>query len=264
MENDDIISIFGMVDKDIVQKLQDFLASTLDFAFLCIYHDIYLTQLSGETDFCRMINGNNCEICDKCHRDVADKALYENKTIIKECPLGLTLFSIPISINGKYMLSVVGGQVLTEPLNENKFRQQAKTFGINPDEYLLEIKKIKVIEPKKLESLTELLKIMADLLAAVSYSNYHLAELGVDYRIPTNVALKEWYAQSYCNKDKPLSSRERDVLKLVLLGKSNTEIAEELFISVHTAKSHVSSILEKCKVQDRVQLAVKTVREGLL
>jgi len=45
---------------------------------------------------------------------------------------------------------------------------------------------------------------------------------------------------------------------------SNTEIADELAISVHTAKKHVSSLLEKMKVDDRVQVAVKAVREGLL
>lgn len=264
MENDDIISIFSMVDKDIVQKLQDFFASTLDFAFLCIYHDIYLTELSGETDFCKKLNTERCGFCEQCHRDLAETALYENKTIIKECHLGLTHFSIPISVNGKYMLSVVCGQVLTKPLDEDKFRQIAKKVGIDAEEYLPELRKIKVFPYEKIKALSELLKIVADLLAAVSYSNYQLAELGVDYRIPTNVALKDWYAQSYCNKDKPLSAREKEVLKLIIMGKSNTEIAEDLFISVHTAKSHVSSILEKFNVEDRVQLAVKTVRDGLL
>ncbi len=62
---------------------------------------------------------------------------------------------------------------------------------------------------------------------------------------------------------KPLTEREYEVLKLVIMGKSNTEIAEELHISVHTAKAHVCSILQKMSVGDRVQAAVKAVREGL-
>ena len=64
--------------------------------------------------------------------------------------------------------------------------------------------------------------------------------------------------------NKPLTDREIQVLKLIVLGMSNTEIADELAISVHTAKKHVSSLLEKMKVDDRVQVAVKAVREGLL
>lgn len=62
---------------------------------------------------------------------------------------------------------------------------------------------------------------------------------------------------------KPLSEREYDVLKLVVMGKTNTQIAEELSISVHTAKAHVCSILQKMSVDDRIQAAVKAVREGI-
>lgn len=63
---------------------------------------------------------------------------------------------------------------------------------------------------------------------------------------------------------KSLTEREHEVLKQVVMGKSNTEIAHELLISVHTAKAHVCSILQKMSVNDRVQAAVKAVREGLV
>ncbi len=63
---------------------------------------------------------------------------------------------------------------------------------------------------------------------------------------------------------KPLTEREFEVLKLVVEGKSNPEIAKELIVSVHTAKAHVGSIMQKMSVEDRVQLAVKAVREGIV
>jgi len=53
-------------------------------------------------------------------------------------------------------------------------------------------------------------------------------------------------------------------LKHLVDGKSNTEIAKELIVSVHTAKAHVCSILQKMCVNDRVQAAVKAVKEGLV
>lgn len=62
----------------------------------------------------------------------------------------------------------------------------------------------------------------------------------------------------------PLSERELEVLKLVVLGKSNTMIAEELIVSVHTAKAHVCNILHKMQVSDRVQAAVKAMKLGLV
>jgi len=63
---------------------------------------------------------------------------------------------------------------------------------------------------------------------------------------------------------KNLTEREYEVLKLVVMGESNTEIAEELLISVHTAKAHVCSILQKMGVSDRVQAAVKAVKEQMV
>ena len=64
--------------------------------------------------------------------------------------------------------------------------------------------------------------------------------------------------------ERPLTEREHEVLKYIVMGKSNTEIADELFISVHTAKAHGCSILQKMAVEHRVQAAVKAVREELV
>ena len=62
----------------------------------------------------------------------------------------------------------------------------------------------------------------------------------------------------------PLTEREYEVLKHLVTGKSNTEIAKELIVSVHTAKAHVCSILQKMCVNDRVQAAVKAVKENIV
>jgi two-component system, NarL family, response regulator LiaR len=61
-----------------------------------------------------------------------------------------------------------------------------------------------------------------------------------------------------------LSSRELEVLKLLVDGKSNPEIAEILLISLSTAKAHVRSIMGKLAVDDRVQAAVIALRSGLV
>lgn len=61
-----------------------------------------------------------------------------------------------------------------------------------------------------------------------------------------------------------LTEREKDVLKLLVQGKSNPEIASEIYISPHTAKAHVTNILIKMGVDDRVQAAVKAVQMKLV
>jgi DNA-binding NarL/FixJ family response regulator len=61
-----------------------------------------------------------------------------------------------------------------------------------------------------------------------------------------------------------LSKRERDVLRLVVEGRSNEKIGEGLSIDAGTARNHVSHILAKLGVDNRVQAAVRAVREGLV
>lgn len=64
--------------------------------------------------------------------------------------------------------------------------------------------------------------------------------------------------------DVALTEREREVLRLVASGKENDEIARELFISPHTVKNHISSILLKLQVANRIQAAVRAVREEMI
>ncbi|HSA06531.1 MAG TPA: response regulator transcription factor [Candidatus Gastranaerophilales bacterium] len=61
-----------------------------------------------------------------------------------------------------------------------------------------------------------------------------------------------------------LTEREFEVLKLVVDGKSNNEIADLLKISEHTAKAHVCNIIQKLVVDDRTQAAVKAIKEGIV
>jgi NarL family two-component system response regulator LiaR len=58
----------------------------------------------------------------------------------------------------------------------------------------------------------------------------------------------------------PLSPREREVLDLIARGHSNRQIAHELIIGEQTVKSHVSNILTKLDLQDRVQAAIFALR----
>ncbi len=65
------------------------------------------------------------------------------------------------------------------------------------------------------------------------------------------------------NLKNSLTSRELEVLKLLIDGKTNSQIADEIIVSINTAKAHVGSILTKMHVTDRVQAAVKAVRANM-
>jgi len=60
----------------------------------------------------------------------------------------------------------------------------------------------------------------------------------------------------------PFTEREREILKLIVEGKSSKGIAEELFISIHTVSTHRKNILNKANVKNPVELVSKVINEG--
>lgn len=75
---------------------------------------------------------------------------------------------------------------------------------------------------------------------------------------------KNGSSKAFRSSHSNLTNREYEVLKLVVDGRSNSEIAKILCISEHTAKAHVCNIIQKLVVDDRTQAAVKALREGIV
>ncbi len=109
---------------------------------------------------------------------------------------------------------------------------------------------LKDIDPVKLAD------VVRDVASGVCWIDPQVAQLALNaFPKPENTSLLP--SKSGAPGRVPLTERECEVLKHLVMGKSNTEIAKELIVSVHTAKAHVCSILQKMCVNDRVQAAVK-------
>lgn len=116
---------------------------------------------------------------------------------------------------------------------------------------------LKDIDPIKLAD------VIRDVANGVCWLDAEVAEK-VLRSFPKQDKLSLLNSKSNQDSQVPLTEREYEVLRHLVSGKSNTEIAKELIVSVHTAKAHVCSILQKMCVNDRVQAAVKAVREGIV
>ncbi len=64
--------------------------------------------------------------------------------------------------------------------------------------------------------------------------------------------------------DYNLTAREMQILKLITEGYSNTDITQELSLSINTIKVHVASILQKLEVNDRLQAALKAIKNNIV
>jgi DNA-binding NarL/FixJ family response regulator len=70
--------------------------------------------------------------------------------------------------------------------------------------------------------------------------------------------------RDYTDSLNGITSREFDIMKLVARGKTNAEIAEELFISEATVRTHVSNLLNKLDLRDRVQIVSFAYESGIV
>ncbi|MCP8850992.1 response regulator [Latilactobacillus sakei] len=80
----------------------------------------------------------------------------------------------------------------------------------------------------------------------------------------TNKMMNRMTHQAETKLYEDLTNREREVLGLIAKGRSNQEIADELFITLKTVKTHVSNILAKLQVDDRTQAAIYAIKHQLV
>ena len=85
-----------------------------------------------------------------------------------------------------------------------------------------------------------------------------------EFAIETEVSKKVEYHRNHIELHEDLTARERAILGLLAKGYENQRIADELFISLKTVKTHVSNILSKLEVSDRTQAVVYAFQHHLV
>ncbi|MCI8530848.1 MAG: chemotaxis protein [Lachnospiraceae bacterium] len=98
----------------------------------------YISECYNFTDFCiKLTRGSSkgCARCEKCDRE--GEGVYH-------CHAGLIDFGLPLIVNGEKVGSVIGGQVLPESPDDEKFRQVARDIGVDEDQYIDALHRVNV------------------------------------------------------------------------------------------------------------------------
>lgn len=106
---------------------------------------------------------------------------------------------------------------------------------------------------------SRLVQVVNSVLEGASWFDPSIAN--VVLKAATNSEIKE---DDLGKSQYNLTTREMQILKLITEGYSNNEIAKELFLSINTIKAHVASILQKLEVDDRLQAALKALKNKIV
>ncbi|MCM1467405.1 MAG: PocR ligand-binding domain-containing protein [Alistipes sp.] len=159
------------MDMEKLQKIQDMFSDATGLAAIAVNQDgEYITEGSNFTDFCMKYTRNSKEgnrRCVKCDNEC--KGVYY-------CHAGLMDFASDIVIDGEKVGSVIGGQVLPNEPDLEKFEQIAGELGINPADYLEALSKVPVRSEKSIRAAAQLLCDTVNEMANLAYIEWKNAK----------------------------------------------------------------------------------------
>lgn len=124
----------------------------------------YISKCYNFTEFCINLTRGSKEGCRRCEKnDKEGVGIYS-------CHAGLMDFGIPITLDdGTVLGSIIGGQVLPNPPDEDKFRQTARELGIDENKYIEALKKVTIMTKEQIEASANLLGDVINMFVRSSY-----------------------------------------------------------------------------------------------
>ncbi|MTV48915.1 chemotaxis protein [Heliobacillus mobilis] len=161
-----------LIDIDLLQRFQDSFSAATGMASITVDLQGPITRPSNFTDFCMNLTRKTPEglrRCNECDLKGGREAAQSGKPAIYYCHGGLMDFAAPIVVGGKQLGAMLGGQVLPVRPDEQKLRQLARELGINPDEYIKALAKVRIVPEESIRAAAELLYIVANALSRIGY-----------------------------------------------------------------------------------------------
>lgn len=175
------IKLEDVFDMDFLQSFQDSFAKAAGMTAVTVDKDGKpVTRPTDWTDFCMKYTRGTAEgrrRCEQCDKNGGETAARTGKPAIYECHAGLMDFGAPIVVDGQQIGSILGGQVLNAPPDEDKFRAYAKEIGVDPDKYVEAVRKIQLMPRDRLEHAAQTLFLMAAFFSKMGHYRYKLRHM---------------------------------------------------------------------------------------
>ncbi len=166
------ITLLDVIDRHTLQSIQDAFAAATGMAAIATDKNGPVTEGSNFTDFCMNLTRKSrigADRCNQCDLRGGEDASRTGKPAVYYCTSGLMDFAAPVIVNGQHIGNLIGGQVLPEEPDEAKFRRIADELGIDQEEYIAALRKVRIIPKRQIEAAANLLWQMANALSEVGY-----------------------------------------------------------------------------------------------
>lgn len=214
-----------------IQSFQDCFAEMFNISMgIVSLEGKSLTVWSNSSLFCHYILKKNHDRCKREQQSIIEHLLKKREAYVYTCYTGITYFALPIFSNKDVIAICLGGGVYLE---ENIELSNEKI-----------VQGIQVLSEEKLNDIIKMLENIFSLININENTNL------------LDENKKDDNHQEISLLNKKLSLRELEIVRNINSGMSNKEIAVELNISEKTVKTHITNILRKLKMKDRLEIVI--------
>lgn len=245
-----------IIDINFLQSIQDTFSDATGMASICVDLEGPVTTPSNFTEFCIDLTRSTKEglrRCNECDLKGGREASGTGRPSVYYCHAGLMDFGAPIIVDGEQVGSILGGQVLTAPPDEAKFRRIADEIGVNPDRYINALRKVKIMPEKQIRQAAMLMyQVIQEVIKEhVRYNNlresYDLISSDIN---GINTSIRE-----FSEKSESLGDDQAKLLKQL---KALSEVLE----SINSVVSSISKIAQKTQMIS-INASIEAARSGL-
>lgn len=252
----DNIKLSDLLDLDALQKFQDHFAKSTNLASVTVdKNGKPVTNPSSYTEFCAdFIHSTSCgdERCAECHSKGGEQAFKTGRPYIYTCHAGLIDFAAPIIIEGRLVGTMLGGQILEEPLNDEEIAKVAKEVGVDEQGLIDAAKKVKILNRKIIESSAEVLFIVSNALTKVGYEQYKLRNMSQN--ISENFSQISAAMQEMASSSVTITNNQQELNNKILN-------IEDLSKKIITILDSIKSIADQTKMLG-LNAAIEAARAG--
>lgn len=183
---DDNYHLTDLIDVETLQKVQNAFSDMSGIAAVITdVNGVAITKDSGGCDFChKYIRSTELGVrqCAECDKMGATKAAKAKAACVYFCHAGLVEFAAPIMAHGTTVGCIVGGQLLTIPLEEKHLREVGEKLGVDAEKLIESAKDIRIVNKQTIDKVSNALYTIANVLSDVAFSKHQVNMKNIELR----------------------------------------------------------------------------------